>query len=330
LPWPSGYSGDGGRSACFRPSSSSSWLPQSASECTVSASMALERVKYAATPLATAIAKLAPSANRIAREELPAIVIPSSGPGRSGYRPGVMAVFRRGVAARAPLLQEQGADAEGGLVGLGVVAVAEQDHRQPLFRPAHHDVAETDGLARVPDGIAGDAQAEAVGGLVGFAGDAHVRCEGERTRRIREQAVVVHGGVPAREVVDRGIDAAVAEHRAGGALVGALPAFAVGAVAPGAVRDVGAAGDVGDAVVHAQRLEDALAQELRVGHPGGLLHDQREQRVGAVAVAVVAAGREVQPVLALEELEHPGVADLALPVVAHEVLVVHQPGGVGE
>src|SRR5690606_31873630 len=102
--------------------------------------------------------------------------------------------------------------------------------------------------ARVPDGIAGDAQAEAVGRLVGFAGDADVRGEGERARGVGEQAVVVHGRVPAREVVDRGVDAAVAEHRAGGALVGALPALAVGAVAPGPVRHVGAAGDVGDAV----------------------------------------------------------------------------------
>src|SRR5687768_18209943 len=53
------------------PSSNSNWLPQSASECTVSASIALEPVKNAATPFATAIAKLAPSANRIARVESP-------------------------------------------------------------------------------------------------------------------------------------------------------------------------------------------------------------------------------------------------------------------
>ena len=53
------------------PSSNSNWLPQSASECTVSASIALEWVKYAATPLATAIAKFAPSANRMARVESP-------------------------------------------------------------------------------------------------------------------------------------------------------------------------------------------------------------------------------------------------------------------
>ena len=63
------------------PHSNSNWLPQSASECTVSASIELDRVKYAATPLLQAMAKLAPSANRIARVEspLPAMDIPLIG-----------------------------------------------------------------------------------------------------------------------------------------------------------------------------------------------------------------------------------------------------------
>src|SRR3546814_19016435 len=71
------------------PSSSNSWLPQSATECTVSASIALEPVKTAATPLAPASAKLAPSAKQIARVEspLPAIerVLYSSKPRGWGF-----------------------------------------------------------------------------------------------------------------------------------------------------------------------------------------------------------------------------------------------------
>src|SRR3546814_4823265 len=71
------------------PSSSNSWLPQSATECTVSASIALEPVKNAATPLAQASAKLAPSAKKIARVEspLPAIerVLYSSKPRCWGF-----------------------------------------------------------------------------------------------------------------------------------------------------------------------------------------------------------------------------------------------------
>ena len=59
------------RAAWRMPSSSRSWLPQSASECTVSASIAPEPVMNAATPLVTKIAKFAPSANRMARFESP-------------------------------------------------------------------------------------------------------------------------------------------------------------------------------------------------------------------------------------------------------------------
>jgi hypothetical protein len=48
------------------PYTSSSWLPQSASECTHSASIAPEPVTAAATPLATKMEKLAPKANQTA------------------------------------------------------------------------------------------------------------------------------------------------------------------------------------------------------------------------------------------------------------------------
>lgn len=48
------------------PSSSRPWLPQSASECTASAIMAPEPVTKAANSLATKMAKLAPSASRMA------------------------------------------------------------------------------------------------------------------------------------------------------------------------------------------------------------------------------------------------------------------------
>src|SRR6187402_1816974 len=51
------------------PSRSRPWLPQSAAEWTASASMAPDPVKRAATSLATKMAKLAPSARKMARFE---------------------------------------------------------------------------------------------------------------------------------------------------------------------------------------------------------------------------------------------------------------------
>src|ERR1700744_6009708 len=69
-PQPRGYSIDGGRLACRMPISSKPWLAQSANECTASASMAPEPVMTAAISLAIKIAKLAPSASRIALSEL--------------------------------------------------------------------------------------------------------------------------------------------------------------------------------------------------------------------------------------------------------------------
>jgi hypothetical protein len=69
-PQPSGNSSEGGRLAWRIPSNSRPWLPQSASECTASASIAPEPVSSAANDLAMKIAKFAPSASRIAFSEL--------------------------------------------------------------------------------------------------------------------------------------------------------------------------------------------------------------------------------------------------------------------
>src|SRR3546814_4646961 len=65
-----------------------------------------------------------------------------------------------------------------------------------------------------------------------------------------------------------------------------------------------------DGVGHAQRLEDALAQEGGEVLARRLADDQRQQRVGAVAVAIAGAGFEVQPVLALEHVQHVDVMHL--------------------
>src|SRR5690606_17900960 len=58
--------------------------------------------------------------------------------------------------------------------------------------------------------------------------------------------------------------------------------------------------------------------------------DQGQQCVGAVAVAVLGAGLEVEPVLAFQDGEHVGVAHLAVEAFGHHVFVVDQARGVAE
>src|SRR3546814_6339071 len=86
--------------------------------------------------------------------------------------------------------------------------------------------------------------------------DFHVRAEGELARGVAEQAIVVQRGVPLRQVVDRGVDAAVAAGGAGDALVGACPAAVLLAVAIGAFVHVRATAYVHQGVIHVQRPED--------------------------------------------------------------------------
>src|SRR5690606_35338702 len=90
--------------------------------------------------------------------------------------------------------------------------------------PAQDHVAEADGFAGMPAQVAVDAPAEPVGFDIGLAIHWLLRREcGLAPARV-EQAVVVERRIPFREIVDRRMDAAVAEHGAGAALVRALPA----------------------------------------------------------------------------------------------------------
>src|SRR3954468_12256190 len=69
FPCPIGWSSSSGCCACFIPSSSSNWLPQSAKLCSASASKAPLPVKKAAADLASAMPKFPPSAVSTALSE---------------------------------------------------------------------------------------------------------------------------------------------------------------------------------------------------------------------------------------------------------------------
>src|SRR6185312_11914532 len=128
-----------------------------------------------------------------------------------------------------------------GLIRFRIVAVAEQDHGEALPRPAQDDVAEADALAGVPDLfvavlIVMQAPTVAVPVDVGFTGDARVRRERQLARFVVQQPAVIKRRIPLRQILDVGIDAAVAARGAGGVLVGAHPFAAGFAVSIGAVR----------------------------------------------------------------------------------------------
>src|SRR5690349_8185702 len=193
---------------------------------------------------------------------------------RGGLKPYGGIVRRH--ATTVLLFQERLRDLQHGLVRLRIVPVAEQDHRQVLLGPAHDHVAEADALARVPQRVAGDAPAVAVARFVRLADDLHVRAEGVLARGVAEQATVVERGVPFGQVVDVRVDAAVAAGGGGEALVGAQPAALGPAVAVGAVGYGLRVMDVQQGVVHVQRREDALLEEVLQRLARSLLHHQPE------------------------------------------------------
>src|SRR6185436_1162313 len=186
-------------------------------------------------------------------------------------------------------------DRQGQAIGLWFVAVGQDDHRQVALWVTHYDVAEADGLAGMPQGFARDAPAEPVFHLCVVR--VSRRREGGLQRARTQQSAVVQSGIPLRQVIDRRIDPAIAEHRTRLALIGSIPAAILLRVTERAVAHRRDAFFMSDRVAHSERLEDALAQERRESPARGALHDQREQRIATVAVPVAAAGLEVGSIL---------------------------------
>jgi hypothetical protein len=112
------------------------------------------------------------------------------------------------------------------------------------------------------------------------------RAVGERDRRERrlhpgrgEQLVHTKGLVPLREVLEVRVDTPVAEGRRGRALVGLPEARAVLRVAERSALDLVASLLVRQRVVHLERREDALAQEVAERLPRDAGHDEAEHDV---------------------------------------------------
>jgi len=101
------------------------------------------------------------------------------------------------------------------------------------------------------------------------------------------------------------------------------------AVAVGAVGNGRSLVDAGQRRLHAQRLEDAFAQEARVILLRSAFHHQGQQREATVAVLVAPARLEQRAILGFQDLQHVGIAHLR-GVVRHEVFVIDQAAAVAQ
>jgi len=168
-----------------------------------------------------------------------------------------------------------------------------------LLWPAHDHIAKADAFAGMPKRVATDAPAETIVGLVGLPHHFRMRAEGKLARGIAQQAVVVKRGVPFRQIIDAGVDAAIATGGAGEILIGQLPLAIDIAVAVSAIRHGLGVMHVEQRVIHVQRREDALLKEILQAQTGRLLHYQAQQHVAGVAVTIHRARRKIVCVVAL-------------------------------
>src|SRR5258706_15323181 len=162
-----------------------------------------------------------------------------------------------GGAARALARRRKAlGDGERRRVGWGVVAVRQDDDRETLLQEPHDGIAKADGFARVPTRLAGDTPAEAVlnGRVIGL--DRGLKREPQRFRP--QEPVAAKRGIPFREVVDRGIDTAVAQCCAGEVLIGANPRMLAPAIAEGSMRDNRDAGFERHRILHAEPFDNTF------------------------------------------------------------------------
>src|SRR5215472_7340140 len=119
------------------------------------------------------------------------------------------------------------------------------------------------------------------------------RSEGWLHLCLTEQRMLAQGSIPFGKVVNGRVDTAVAQHRGGWTLVRLFPAVMLFRVAEGAVRHLVLPLLIGQGVIHAQRREDSVVQELAEGLPRDFLHDHSQRGIARVAVLPLRPGREL-------------------------------------
>src|SRR5881398_1249892 len=106
--------------------------------------------------------------------------------------------------------------------------------------------------------------------------------------------------IPFKEIRNRRINAAVAQNRAGDALIAQFPAACSIDVTISAIWHAGESCHVGDRIRHAQRIKNLLFYERWKSFSGNIFNDQREQGISGIAVMKSRAGRKISLVLLLQ------------------------------
>lgn len=178
-------------------------------------------------------------------------------------------------------IQIGGAEGEGGEVA--VSAIGKDDDGEIAFGETLDDGVKADGAAVMPHArvaaIGVEKPAESVGERFFRGGGFGQIVDGLRQDGCgilgrdggfefggAEQSVIAKRVVPLGKVGKRTINSAIAESGGSGTLVGFEPFAGVVGVAIGAIRHDIFSVHVRDGVVHFERCEDALAQEVREGH----------------------------------------------------------------
>src|SRR5438552_14758091 len=99
--------------------------------------------------------------------------------------------------------------------------------------------------------------------------------------------------VPFKEIGNRRINAAIAQNRAGDALIAEFPAACSIDITISAIRHAGESCHIGDRIRHAQRIKNLLFYERWKSFAGNTFHDQREQAISGIAIMKLRAGRKI-------------------------------------
>src|SRR5204862_3230200 len=162
-----------------------------------------------------------------------------------------------------------------------------------------------------------------------------VRLAGMRGKRIGEHLWTdeffgIKRQVPFKEIGNRRINTAVAQYRAGDALIAQFPAACSIDVTISVIRDAGESCHVGDRIRHAQRIKNLLFHERWKSFPGNTFHDQREQRISGIAVMKLRAGRKISFALLSQNKKYIAVIQWNRRAIWNVIFIIRKAGSVGE
>src|SRR5215472_3477559 len=137
------------------------------------------------------------------------------------------------------------------------------------------------------------------------------------------------GRIPFAQIRYGGINAAIAQNRAGEALIRPLERGTLGRITTSSILNKRRPLLIGQGPFHFQGLENVLFQKVRKGLSRPRLYNRRQQRVSRVAVTKFCSWWKIRFVLWQEQTKHVPVKHRDCRSVGNHVLIVDQAGRVG-